>query len=63
VPADHAPQPGQPLLQQRTTLKDAFSQMLEADVSAGVVVDQSGRPVGLITVDQIAGVLRTNGDS
>ena len=58
VTADHAPRPGQPLLQKRTTLKDAFSQMLESDVSTGVVVDESGRPVGLITVDQIAAVLR-----
>jgi osmoprotectant transport system ATP-binding protein len=58
VTADHQPQPGQPLLQLRTTLKDAFSQMLEADVSTGVVVDEDGRPVGLITVDQIAAVLR-----
>jgi CBS domain-containing protein len=32
--------------------------MLEADVSTGVVVDEDGRPVGLITVDQIAAVLR-----
>jgi osmoprotectant transport system ATP-binding protein len=58
VAADHVPQPGQPLLEPRTTLKDAFSQMLEADVSTGVVVDEGGRPVGLITVDQIAAVLR-----
>jgi len=58
VTAEHRPQPGQPLLQQRTTLKDALSQMLESDVSTGVIVDESGRPVGLITVDQIAAVLR-----
>ena len=58
VPSSHVPRPGQPLLQQRTTLKDAFSQMLESDVSAGVVVDEGGRPVGLITVDQIAAILR-----
>ena len=58
VTAEHQPQPGQPLLQQRTTLKDALSQMLESDVSTGVIVDESGRPVGVITVDQIAAVLR-----
>ena len=62
VHADHVPRPGQPLLQQRTTLKDAFSQMLESDVSAGVVVDDSGRPVGLITVDQITAMLRNGSE-
>ncbi len=59
VEPDHAPRPGQPLLQRRTTLKDALSQMLEADVSTGSWSDEDGRPLGLITVDQITAVLRS----
>ena len=58
VPADTQPQPGQPVLQTRTTLKDALSMMLDADVSAGVVVDEDDRVVGLLTYDEIASALR-----
>ena len=58
APADYAPQPGQPLLEPRTTLKDALSMMLDSDVSAGVVVDPDGRVLGLLTYDQIAAALR-----
>ncbi|HEY5488748.1 MAG TPA: ABC transporter ATP-binding protein [Candidatus Limnocylindrales bacterium] len=58
APADMRPQPGQPVLQPRTTLKDALSLMLDADVSAGVVVDEHERVLGLITYDQIAAALR-----
>ncbi len=47
-----------PLLTRRTTLKDALSQMLGADVMAGIVVDENERAVGLVTVDQIAEELR-----
>jgi osmoprotectant transport system ATP-binding protein len=55
--ADFHPEPGQPVLAPRTTLKDALSMMLDADVSAGVVVDANERVLGLITYDQIAAAL------
>jgi len=50
--------PESPLLERRTTLKDALSQMLGADVMAGIVVDENGRTQGIVTVDQIAAALR-----
>ncbi len=50
-----------PLLDARTTLKDALSQMLDADVMAGIVVDENERVVGLVTVEQIAAALREDG--
>jgi osmoprotectant transport system ATP-binding protein len=58
APPDTRPQPGQPVLQTRTTLKDALSMMLDADVSAGVVVDENEQVVGLLTYDEIAAALR-----
>jgi osmoprotectant transport system ATP-binding protein len=63
VGPDYAPQPGQPTLQTRTTLKDALSMMLDADVSAGVVTDERDRVVGLLTYDQIAAALRDHAHS
>jgi osmoprotectant transport system ATP-binding protein len=60
APPDYEPQPGQPILQAQTTLKDALSMMLVADVSTGVVVDRDERIVGLLTYDQIASALRTS---
>jgi len=59
--ADYTPQPGQPTLEPRTTLKDALSMMLDSDVSAGVVVDRDGRIVGLVTYQRIAAALREGG--
>jgi osmoprotectant transport system ATP-binding protein len=50
--------PESPTVTARTTLKDALSQMLGADVMAGIVVDEKGRAAGLVTVDQIAAALR-----
>ncbi len=50
--------PDSPILGARTTLKDALSQMLGADVMAGVVVDENERVRGLVTVEQIAATLR-----
>ncbi len=47
-----------PVLGLRTTLKDALSQLLAADVMAGVVVDENERVAGLVTVEQIAAALR-----
>ena len=47
-----------PLLDRRTTLKDALSMLLDDDVQAGVVVDRRGVFRGLVQVDQIAAFLR-----
>jgi osmoprotectant transport system ATP-binding protein len=55
--------PMSPLLNRRTTLKDALSLLLDADVQAGIVVDRHGKVVGLLTVDQITERMReTVGD-
>ena len=43
-----------PLLNRRTTLKDALSLLLDASVQAGIVVDRSGRAQGFVTADSIA---------
>jgi osmoprotectant transport system ATP-binding protein len=58
APPDFQPEPGQPIVEPRTTLKDALSLMLDADVSAGVVADADNRVLGLVTYDQIAAALR-----
>ncbi len=50
--------PMSPLLNRRTTLKDALSMLLDADVQAGIVVDRAGAVVGLVTVDMIADRMR-----
>jgi osmoprotectant transport system ATP-binding protein len=47
-----------PLLEPGTTLKDALSMMLDAEVVHGIVVDGSQRVMGLVTVDAIIGALR-----
>ena len=47
-----------PLLSRRTTLKDALSLLLDADVQAGIVVDRSGTVLGLVTADMIAELMR-----
>ena len=52
--------PMSPLLDRRTTLKDALSLLLEADVQAGIVVDRKGRAEGIVTVDAIAERLRSS---
>jgi osmoprotectant transport system ATP-binding protein len=46
-----------PLFEPRTTLKDALSMLLSADVLAGIVVDERQRAVGLITLDAITAAL------
>ncbi len=51
-------EPTSPLLDRRTTLKDALSQLLDADVMAGIVVDRDERVLGLVTLDDIAAALR-----
>jgi osmoprotectant transport system ATP-binding protein len=50
--------PMSPLLSPETTLKDALSMMLDADVHTGIVVDRAGRVTGLVTTEVIGGFLR-----
>jgi osmoprotectant transport system ATP-binding protein len=50
--------PSSPVLNKRTTLKDALSMMLDADVQTGVVVDRTGAVQGLISIDTIADKMR-----
>ena len=52
---------GSPLLDRRTTLKDALSMLLDADVQAGLVVDRTGALLGLVTADTIAAFMRDPG--
>ena len=52
--------PMSPLLEPEMTAKDALSQLLDADVQMGIVVDRNGRVSGLITVDTIAGLTRAD---
>ena len=47
-----------PFLDRQTTLKDALALLLGADVMAGIVVDEQQRLLGLVTLEQIAAVLR-----
>jgi len=49
-----------PLLNRRTTLKDALSMLLDADVQAGLVVDRTGALLGLVTADTIAEFMRSS---
>ncbi len=49
-----------PLLSPETTLKDALSMMLDADVNAGIVVDRDGRVRGLLLTDMVAAFLRSS---
>jgi osmoprotectant transport system ATP-binding protein len=50
--------PMSPLLNRRTTLRDALSLLLDARVQAGIVTDRNDRVVGLVTVDMIAERMR-----
>jgi osmoprotectant transport system ATP-binding protein len=47
-----------PLLNRRTTLKDALSLLLDAGVQAGIVVDRTGAVLGVVTADTIAELMR-----
>ena len=49
-----------PILDRKTTLKDALAMLLAADVHAGIVVDGAGAVVGLVTAEMIAARLRPN---
>jgi osmoprotectant transport system ATP-binding protein len=46
-----------PLLGGATTLRDALSLLIDADARAGIVVDELGRPRGLVTLDAITALL------
>jgi osmoprotectant transport system ATP-binding protein len=50
--------PSSPILNKRTTLKDALSMMLDADVQTGIVVDRNGAVQGLLTIDAVADKMR-----
>jgi osmoprotectant transport system ATP-binding protein len=47
-----------PFVNKRTTLKDALSMLLDADVQVGIVTDRTGAVQGLVTVDMIAERMR-----
>ena len=51
-------EPGSPLLDRRTTLKDALSMLLDADVQAGLVVDRAGALRGMLRLTDIAAWMR-----
>jgi osmoprotectant transport system ATP-binding protein len=50
--------PGASLVEPETTLRDALSAMLASSVQLGVVVDAREQVLGLVSVDQISGVLQ-----
>ncbi|HTS15445.1 MAG TPA: CBS domain-containing protein, partial [Candidatus Sulfotelmatobacter sp.] len=47
-----------PLFSPETTLKDALSMLLDNAVQAGIVIDRSGRAIGLVTADDVAAAAR-----
>jgi osmoprotectant transport system ATP-binding protein len=50
--------PVSPIVNKRTTLKDALSMMLDADVQAAIVVDRTGAVQGIMTVERVARLMR-----
>jgi osmoprotectant transport system ATP-binding protein len=52
--------PMSPVFDRRTTLKDALSMLLDANVQAGVLVDRTQRLRGLVTVGMIADWFRAD---
>jgi osmoprotectant transport system ATP-binding protein len=50
--------PVSPLINKRTTLKDALSMMLDAAVQTGIVVDRTGAVQGLLTIEAVAHKMR-----
>ncbi len=50
--------PTSPLLNKRTTLRDALSLLLDASVQIGIVTDRTGAVTGLVTIDMIAERMR-----
>jgi len=57
ISEDHA-DPMSPLLDRRTTLKDATSRLLDEEVRNGVVVDRDGRVQGLLTLRAVMDWMR-----
>ena len=53
-----AADPMSPLLDRRDTLKDATSRLLDEEVGSGVVVDRSGRVLGLLTLAAVMDWMR-----
>ena len=51
--------PVSPFVSRHTTLKDALSMLLDAEVHAGIVVDRDGRLEGLVTVRAIIAAMET----
>jgi osmoprotectant transport system ATP-binding protein len=45
--------PASPFIDLRTTLKDALSLLLDADVHAGIAIDRDGHLLGLVTIRSI----------
>jgi len=60
IPADQV-ESTSPLLDRRTTLKDALSMLLDADVQAGLVVDRTGAVRGMVRVEDITRLMRDGG--
>jgi osmoprotectant transport system ATP-binding protein len=56
--SDGLPNPVSPTVNRRTTLKDALSMMLDADVQTGIVVDRNGATQGLLTIEAVARKMR-----
>ena len=50
--------PTSPLLNKRTTLRDALSLLLDANVQIGIVTDRHEAVTGLVTIDMIAERMR-----
>ena len=50
--------PMSPLLDRRTTLKDATSLLLDEAVRSGIVVDRAGRVLGVLTLEAVMGFMR-----
>jgi osmoprotectant transport system ATP-binding protein len=50
--------PMSPILDRRTTLKDALAMLIDAEVQAGIVVDRRGALRGLVTAEDITAAAR-----
>jgi osmoprotectant transport system ATP-binding protein len=50
--------PSSPIMDRRTTLKDALSMLLDHDVQSGIVVDRHGQLRGLVTIRTVMDWMR-----
>jgi osmoprotectant transport system ATP-binding protein len=55
--------PTSPLLDRRTTLKDALAMLIDAEVQAGIVVDRRGAVRGMVTAEDITSFARREPDA